>query len=374
MMSQRARVQAPLSQVVLEDGTRTWLVTRYQDVRRFLLDAQLSRSIASAALGPPGPASVMSVTEMDPPLHTRVRSLIGDAFGMQSVERLRPRIQQMANILLDGLVAAGPPADLVAEFCLPLTFAVQCELLGVPAAHRNAVRASSMVRFGPPGATPESIRAAELALHACVIKVIEEKRRRPSGGLFDHLIAARDQHGLIDETELRGIATSLFRDGAFLTAVQIANSVRYLLGAPEDLRLLHEHPTLISRAIEELLRVHSAVNHSMARVATTDVQLGEMTIQAGQTITAALPLANRDDAVFVDPDRVDFARPVNHHLSLGHGIHYCLGAYLARMELQVAFATLMQRLPNLRLAVPDAALERFVVQGARGVLNLPVSW
>ncbi|MGH8906898.1 MAG: cytochrome P450 [Egibacteraceae bacterium] len=365
-----------LPQVVLGDGTRTWLVTRYQDVRRFLLDPRFSRSIASAALGPAGPASVMSVTEMDPPLHTRVRGLAADAFSVQGVERLRPRIQQVVNTLLDGLIAAGPPADLVARFCSPLTFAVQCELLGVPAAYRRAIRASSLVRFGPPGPTPEEARAAELALYASVTQAIEEKRRQPTliTGLFDHLIAARDRHGLIDEAELHWIATSFFRDGAFLTGIQIANSVLCLLGAPDHLRWLRQDAAQLGPAIEELLRLHPAVNHSMARVATVDVRLGGMVLHAGETVTAALPVANRDDAAFADPDRLDLARPINRHLSLGHGIHYCLGAPLTRVQVRVALATLLDRFPNLRLAVPADQLRRFAIQGARGVLNLPVSW
>jgi len=368
------QARAPLPQVVLEDGTRTYLATRYADVRRLLPHTQFSRSIASAARGAPGPALAMSVTEMDPPMHTRIRRLVAGAFTARRIERLRPRIKQIARALLDGMIAAGPPADLVSRYAAPLTFEAQCEVLGVPAPYRGTIRAWSVARSGQPGATPEKTQAAELRLHACVTQVLMDKRCRPSGGLFDQLIAARDQHGLIDETELRGIAASLFFDGHFLTAMQIANSVLCLLESPDALRLLSADPGLISRAVEELVRLHPAVNHSMPRVATADLELGDMTIRAGEAVTAALPLANRDDAVFTQSDQLSLSRPANRHLSFGHGIHYCLGAHLARVELQVALTVLLQRLPGLRLAVPSIGLDWFVTQGARGVQALPVCW
>lgn len=150
--------------------------------------------------------------------------------------------------------------------------------------------------------------------------------------------------------------------------MQIANSVRCLLIRPDHWRLLHDaQSTLISRASEELLRLDPGVNHSLPRVATGDVELGGMTIPAGETVIAALPVANRDDAVFAQPEQLDFARPINRHLSFGHGIHYCLGAYLARVELQVGLGALLRRLPSLRLAVRDTELRPFVTQGARGV-------
>lgn len=316
----------------------------------------------------------MSVTEMDPPAHARVRRLVAGAFTARGIERLRARIERIADRLLDQLVAAGPPVDLVEWFCAPLAFAAQCEVLGVPVAHRSTIRTWAVARSGQPGTAPETIQAAEFQLHAHVTRVITEKRRWPGKGLFDHLIAARDRHDLIDETELRGIAASLFFDGHFLAATQIANSVRCLLRHPDHLRLLQAHSSLISRAAEELLRVSPSVNHSMSRVATADVDLGGMRIRAGETMTAALPLANRDAAVFARPDQLDFVRPVNQHLSFGHGIHYCLGAHLARVELQIALTALLHRLPGLRLAVPDRTLSPFATQGACGVLTLPVSW
>lgn len=369
----RARTQLP--QVTLADGTRTWLATRYGDVRGFFADSRLSRSVASAR-GVVGAARALSVTELDPPMHTRIRKLAAGAFSTEGVERLRPRIEQIARALLDGLTAAGPPADLAERFCAPLTFTAQCELLGVPEAYRPILRTWYPVALSSrPGSTPEAVQIGESQLYACTTQILAHKRRQPGSGLFDQLIAARDRHDLLEERELHGVAASFLLDGAFLAATQITNSVRYLLKHPDQMRLLQAHPTLISRAAEELLRLRSAVNHSLSRVATADVELGgTIIIRAGEAVTAALPVANRDAAVFACPGELNLARPVNRHLTFGHGIHYCIGAHLARVELQVGLATLLQRLPSLRLAVPGTELQPFVTQGARGVRALPVSW
>jgi cytochrome P450 len=198
-------------------------------------------------------------------------------------------------------------------------------------------------------------------------------RGAPGRALFNQLLDACDR-GLIDEQELQGIAASMFRDGHFLAATQIANCMVYLFDHPQLLALLRERPALLKAAVEELLRLCPAINHSMSRVAVERTELAGVTVPLGTTVTASLPAANRDTCAFANPDELDLQRPGRRHLSFGRGVHFCLGAHLARVELQTALHTLLTQMPRLRLATPRTRLRPFVTQGARGVLELPVAW
>lgn len=363
---------SPPRRVTLPDGTPTWLVTRYHEVRAFLADPRFSRAIASAEHGLAGPALRMSITEMDRPLHTRIRRLVASGFSVRAVQRVRPFIQRTATGLLDEMIAAAPPADLLAAYAAPLTFAAQCEVLGVPPGDRADVRRWSTARSGQPGTSPEAVAEAELGLHACVALIVDEVRRHPTGRLFDELIVAHDRDGRLDETELHGIAASLFFDGHFLVATQIANAVLDLFASPDRLSDLRSGRAQIEPAVEELIRFDPAINHSMTRVATCDLEIGGRTVRAGESVTASLPACGRDGTVFEHPATLDFDRRAGHrHLAFGRGIHFCLGAHLARAELQIALATLLARLPALQ---PVGTPEPFTTTGARGVLTLPVSW
>jgi cytochrome P450 len=373
-MSSPAAARNIPAQVILDDGTRTQLLVSYHQIRELLTSDRFSRAVASAERGLPSPTLEHSVTEMDPPTHTRIRKRLAGSYSARSVERLRGRVEAIAGGLVDDLLQARPPADLVRRFCAPLTFAAQCELLGIPQAHRERLRRWSVARLEDPGATPEAVHAAEAKLHRGVCEVLRELRRAPGQGLFHRLIDACDGSGLIDDQELHGIATSMFRDGHFLAATQIANSVLYLLDHRQLLALLREHPALLDPAIEELLRLCPAVNHSMSRVAIEETELGGVTVPAGTTVTASLPAGNRDGCAFASPDEFDIGRAGNQHLSFGRGIHYCLGAHLARVEIDTALRTLLRRLPGLRLAKPAGQLQQFVTQGVVGVVELPVVW
>ncbi|MEA2187237.1 MAG: hypothetical protein QOK16_2248 [Solirubrobacteraceae bacterium] len=365
---------AVTAQVILADGTRTHLLVSYHQIRELMTSDRFSRAIASAELGLRGPTLDYSVTEMDQPKHTRIRKLLAGSYGARSVERLRGRVEAIAAGLADDLLEAGPPADLVSGFCAPLTFEAQCELLGVPQPYRERLRGWSVARCEHPGPEPKAVRAADSALYRGVREVLQELRSAPGKTLFHQLIEACDGSGLIDDEELHGIATSMFRDGHFLAATQIANSVLYLLDHPQLLTLLREQPALLVPAIEELLRLCPAVNHSMARVAVQETELSGVTVPAGATVTASLPAANRDGCAFADPDAFDIDRAGNQHLSFGRGIHYCLGAHLARVEIQTALRTLLERMPGLRLATSTSRLQPFVTQGAIGSGELPVAW
>jgi len=269
-------------------------------------------------------------------------------------------------------VFSGPPSDLLRSYAAPLTFASQCEVLGVPVARRATARHWSTARSGRPGTAPEAICAAEFELHACVVTIIAELRRTPGTGLLDRLIVAHDRDGLLDEAELHGIGASLFFDGHFLVATQIANAVLDLLASPEQLRDLRTGYVPIGRAVEELIRFNPAINHSMTRIATCDLEIDGVAIRAGELVTASLPATNRDATVFDDPAALSFDRPSNNrHLAWGHGIHFCLGIHLARAELQVALTSLLSRFPALQVA---GTPESFTTTSARGVLALPVTW
>jgi cytochrome P450 len=365
-----------LTQLVLGDGTPTVLVTRHDDVCQFFLDRRLSRASASAAAAAAGPLLAMSVTELDPPLHTRLRAVLNAGWSARRVNRLRRSLELTAKELLDAMVAAGPPLDLVAAMCVPFSFSAHFEVLGVPARFRDSIQSFLQARAAHllGGVSRERIHSTEVGLYEEVARVVDAVRATPGRGLLDDLVAAADRDGLLDESELRGVAASMLLDGHFLASAQIANAVACLLSDPRHIPVLRNDADLMDSAVEEFLRLEPSVNYSLARVATTDVRLRSGTIHAGQTVTA-LPLhANRDPAMFAEADDVVLRRGPNPHLSFGRGIHFCLGAHLVRLEIRVCLEELLRRLPELRLAVPASELQRFAIQGARGVLTLPVAW
>lgn len=360
--------------MTLADGTRTRLLFDYRQSRELLMSDVFSRAAASAGRGQRSLTLQHSVTEMDRPQHTRIRRLLAGSYAARGVERLRDSVEAIAAGLAGDLLAAGPPADLVERFCAPLTFAAQCELLGVPDRHRRRLRRWVVARSEASTSSAEEVRAAEAYLHRGVGEVLRELRSTPGASLLHGLIEACDTHAVIDEEELHGIATSMFRDGHFLAATQIANSMLYLLDRPGLLAMLKQRPELIVPATEELLRLCPAINHSMSRVAIADTTLCGLAVPAGATFTASLPAANRDGSRFEYPHEFDLDRPANRHLSFGHGIHYCLGAHLTRVEIHTALRTLLERLPGLRLSAPTSRVQHVVTQGAVGVRELPVTW
>ena len=359
--------------VTLPDGHVSWLVSRYGDVRDFLADPRFSRAIASAARGFAGPVMRMSITEMDRPSHTRIRRLLSAGFAAPDVQRVRPFIERTAAALLDEMLATGPPADLIASYAAPLTFAAQCELLGVPPGQRTELGRWSKARAGEPGSNRDELPVAEARLHACVAKILAELRSHPGEGLFDELLAAEARHALPAEVELTGVAASLLLDGPFFVAMQIANAVVDLLASPDHLHALRHGSVAMARAVEELIRLNACINTSMTRVATCDLQLGGVTIRAGESVTATMPAANRDETVFghtaatLDLQRCADAR----HLGFGHGMHFCLGVNLARAEVQIALSALLPHLADIRIA---GTPEPFRTAAAIGLATLPITW
>ncbi|AGZ43862.1 cytochrome P450 [Actinoplanes friuliensis] len=374
----RLRKQEPLTRIRLPFGEDAWLATRYQDVRTVLGDPRFSRA---ASVGRDEPRTTprqvgTGILAMDPPDHSRLRRLVAKAFTARRVELLRPATAGIANELVDTMIASGPPADLVETFSTPLPVRVICRLLGVPPTDQGLFRTWSEAIVSTTSLPPEQIMEYLGNLHAYMAGLIAQRRDEPSDDLIGALVQARDaDNDRLTEQEMVELAAGLLAAGHETTVTQISNFVYVLLTHPEQLALLRSRPELVPGAVEELLRyVPLGAASAFARYATEDVELGGVLIRAGDPVISALSSANRDSEVFADPDELDLARGANPHLGFGHGVHHCVGAQLARMELQVAMETLLTRLPGLDLAVAEKELVWKSGLLVRGLRALPVTW
>jgi cytochrome P450 len=375
--------------VTLADGHDAWLIVGYEEAKRALNDPRLSKDMHAAlassdgavvAEGLPGPSFARHMLTVDPPDHTRLRRLVSSAFTPRRVEGLRGRVQALIDELLDAIEAAGPSArvDLIASFAFPLPFTVICELLGVPPTDR-ADLGRGLGALLVPTATPEEYAHAKAASDAVVgmlEALVERKQREPDDALVSALIAARDGNERLTTQELLSTIFQLIVAGHDTTAGLIGNGVVALLRHPDQLARVRSDPsgTAIAAAVEELLRYDAPVPHATFRYTVAPVAFGDVTIPAGTQVLISLAAANRDAVQFDEPDRVDVDRPPTRHLAFGYGTHFCLGAPLARMEGQLALTSLLQRFPDLRLAVADDSLRWGHGDGLvlRGLTELPV--
>ena len=354
--------------VTLADGHAAWLIVRHEEARAALNDPRFSKDMLAAmasspdvvAEGLPGPDFARHMLTVDPPDHTRLRRLVSAAFSPRRIEGLRPRAQGIVDGLLDDMAARDPDAitDLVAAFAFPLPFTVICELLGVPEPDRAALGHGLTSMLVPTSTAEEHARAKEASdgVVAMLGALVEEKQRAPGDDLVTGLINARDGEERLTTQELLSSLFQLIVAGHDTTTSLIGNSVVALLQNPNELAELRADPSKIPAAVEECLRFDAPVPHATFRYAVEPVALGDVTIPAGAQVIICLAAANRDAAQHPDPDVLDLDRPEARHLAFGHGIHHCLGAALARMEAQVALGSLLQRFPNLRLAVPVSDL------------------
>ncbi|MFD9307560.1 cytochrome P450 [Streptomyces sp. NPDC060048] len=370
------RESCPVARVDLPTGDWAWLATQYEDVRAVLNDARLSRA-ATTRPGAPrlGPASPEpdSIMAMDPPDHTRLRRLLASVFTGRQAERMREGIVRTTEELLDVIEESGKPADLVPMLARPLPITVICDLLGVPEADREAFRdwTDAALTLAPSAAGAVTDARTQLAEYLAAL--VEDKRRTPGGDLLSGLIEAQAQERL-SQGELIAVAATLITAGYHTVANSFANSVVALLRHPEQLDPLRGADRFPLAAVEELLRwTPGPVSGGTIRIATEEVKIGSVIVKPGEAVIPSTASANRDSAVFPAADELDLTRPENRHIAFGHGIHRCLGAPLARVELQVAFGALLRRFPELRLAVPE---EELVWGGGmiRGVASLPVTW
>jgi cytochrome P450 len=373
------RRSEPVCRVQLPFGPPAWLVTDYLLTKSVLGDARFSRA---AAVGRDNPresvADVSQVAEsllsMDPPEHTRIRKLVGKAFTPRRVEELRPRAADVASCLLDTMVADGPPADLVDSFSFALPAIMICELLGIPEGDRHAFRGWADATVSTTTTTPVQEQDAYLHLVSYLAGLFEARRARPGDDLLTGLVQARDDDDRLSESELLVLAMALLVAGYETTARQITNMTYTLLTHPVQLQQLSRQPELLPGAVEEMLRFNVFASAINPRIATTDVELGDVRVRAGEPVLCSRSSANRDEKVFSRADELDFGRDPNPHVAFGYGPHFCLGANLARMELQVALGTILSRLPRVQIAVPEESLTWHDGTIMRGLAAFPITW
>jgi len=377
-----------LFQAGLDGETKLWFVTRYEDAEAVLLDDE--RFVRDPRLGllpdqlaafeaeyPEALEYVEShMLNRDGEDHKRLRRLVSKAFTPRMIEQLRPRIQEIADDLLDPVVAAGE-MELVSTFAFPLPITVIAELLGVPAADREQFREWSDA-FVRPALTPEdqartmqSMAQFVAYLHA----LFETRRAEPRDDLVSALVAVEDGGDTLSEKELTSMASLLIVAGHETTVSLIGNAVVALLTHPEQRALIENDPALLPRAVEELIRFDGPVERTLNRWAAEDVELGGQTVRRGESVIVVLGAADHDPERFDAPDTLDVtAERDARHLGFGRGSHFCLGAPLARVEAEIALATLFRRLPGLRLAISRDELRWRPVPLFRSLVALPVAW
>jgi cytochrome P450 len=367
----------PVVLAELPDGSLAWLVSGYEHARQMATDPRFSRALAvSSDRAQQGfeAFAAGSISGIDPPEHTRLRKLVASAFTARRVEALRPRVTGIVDDLIDALVSQPQPADLISAFSLPLPVKVICEMLGVPIEDMGQFHTWSDTVLGDWERNSDDVMSAAVDMFSYFGKLIEMKRAEPADDLMTALIAARDQDDRLSEEELMVLGCTVLIGGHETTANQINLSLLTLLDHPAELAKLRADPDLIPGAVEELLRYVRLGGLVPARVTSEDVQIGGVTIPAGETVIPLFGTANRDPSVFTDPDRFDVTRAPANHLGFGIGVHHCLGAQLARMELQEAFRGLLGRLPGLRLAIPAEQLRFKHGMVIHSLCELPVRW
>jgi cytochrome P450 len=378
------REESPVTPVRFPNGDRQWLITRYADVRAALVDPRLHKDWAGKLTGPdwsPDPVTgylSRHLLNSDPPDHTRLRSLVSKAFTARRVAGLRPRVEAVTAALLDSmqdrLRAGEAEVDLIEAFAFPLPVIVICELLGVPADDRDRFKEWSHAMLASVG-EPGQFRAAATSMYYYFRDLLEQKRQAPADDLVSALIAVRDADDpadAFDERELVAMLFLLLVAGHETTANLIASGTLALLTHPAELGRLRRDPALLPGAVEELLRFVNPLNHATERFTLEPVEIGGVTIPAREWVLCVTSSANRDPLRFADPDRLDVGRDAGGHVAFGHGIHYCLGAPLARLEGEIAFGSLLARFPALSLAVDPAELRWRPSSLIHGLETLPV--
>ncbi|ETK31377.1 cytochrome P450 [Microbispora sp. ATCC PTA-5024] len=360
-------------------GVDVWVVSRYADVREVLSDPQ--RFPIAGPLAFRGPAAPpMSDAELaylragnllswDPPEHTRLRRMLTGEFTVRRMRRLEPRIREIVDDHLDAMERQGPPADLVTSFALPIPSLVICELLGVPYEDRDGFqhRTRRMLDLSVP---LDERRAVQLESRAYMEELVARKRAEPDDALLGMLV--REHGDELTDAELSGIGTLLLLAGHETTSNMLALGTLALLRNPGQLKLMRDEPERVDGAVEEMLRWLSIVHSGTAKITTTEVTIGGQRIGPGEVVVCALPAANRDPSLVSDPETLDLTRDAAGHVAFGHGVHHCLGAPLARMEMRIAFPALLRRFPTLRTTGADPDFRSFTI--VYGLAALPVEW
>lgn len=373
----RLRADDPVSLVRCPAGMDAWLVSRYQDIREMLADQRLSsRAAGSNHMLPsydmcdPLPGFMI---QLDGEEHARLRRLLIGEFTVRRMEALRPYIQKITDEHIDAMLA-GSSADLVRDFALPIPMSVICEMLGVPYEDHEALQLDSevLMSFEVDEAPRE---AASQRLEDYLAELIRQRIAEPQDDLLSRLIArGNETERPLSVEELATLGVLLLAAGHETTANMIALSMLVLLENPERMAALRAAPDTIGTAVEELLRYLSVIQFGLLRYATEDLTIGGTAVKAGEWLVAAVPSGNRDESVYAAPDTVDLGRQARTNLAFGFGAHVCIGAQLARIELQVALSTLLRRIPGLRLEKPLAQSEFKLNDIVYGLRSMPVAW
>ncbi|MGW0826304.1 cytochrome P450 [Streptomyces sp. NPDC002845] len=374
------RAKCPVAKVQLPSGDDGYVVSRYEDVRTVLADPRFSRAAMLAegaprlTAAPPMPGSLFT---MDPPEHTRLRKLVSREFTARRVQNLRPRIQQLTDDLLDGMEKLSPPVDLNPVFAFPLPVMVICELLGVPFEDRDRFRGWSDAFVSLTSHTAEEVMEQRMSMVQYLGELVRRKREEPADDLMSALVSVHDEDGdRLSEHELITMGITLLVAGHETTVSMIGTCVLTLLRHPEHLAVLRERPEAIDHVVEELLRINPIGDGGPFRITLEDVEIAGSTIPKGSGVIAAVASANQDADRFgeatgdFDPSRSSATA----HLAFGHGAHFCLGAALARAELQIAISSLLRRFPRLSLADEVGNLTMTSGMMVHALNRMPVTW
>ncbi|WP_232837217.1 cytochrome P450 family protein [Lentzea terrae] len=376
------RAEGPVQEVHLPRGLKVWLVTRYEEAKIALTDPRISKDVTAgghvfelhsppdAERRPPASTFSANMLNMDPPHHTRLRKFVTKAFTARRIELMRPRVQEIAAELIAKLTD-GDEVDLLEAFAFPLPITVICELLGIPIDNRDEFRewSNTLLSYG----TQEQIAEASGKMAQFLIGHVDRvANEEPDDTFFSALVHADESGDRLNHAELVSMAFLLLVAGHETTVNLIGNAVLALLRNPDQLQILKDRPELIPASTEEFLRLEGPVNIATFRYTAEPVELGGVTIPADELVMVSLIAANRDPEKYENADQLDVTRSAQGHVAFGHGIHFCLGAPLARLEFDVALTQLLARFPNLQLAAEPETMVWRDSTLIRGLHTLPV--
>jgi cytochrome P450 len=379
----KLRAEEPVARVVTPYGDEAWLVTRHDSVKTVLHDPRFSRAAAVALYDrlPRSSAHVPRVNPLstiDPPEHSRLRQVIAGAFTKRRVQQHRERSTEIANELIDEMIAAGPPADLERDFARRFPILSLSEIFGIPRSECVQVKEATAPIVSRRGYTEEQIADAHTRLQVYLTALLDQKRRHPEDDFLTTLVQAQNgKHRITDEELVFLVASLLINDSV---ASQVSSCMYLLLTQPDQLAWLRTHMDRMPQAVEELLRFTPLApdapsgGQGHVRYAIEDIEIDGVTIAAGEWVLPSIISANRDERVFPDADKLDLTRIRNRHIAFGFGTHHCPGTAMGRMQLQVSVDTLLTRFPNLRLATSEDEVTWRIGNMNRGPITLPVMW
>jgi cytochrome P450 len=373
-------IEQDVSEVTLDgSGLRIWTITGYHTIRRLLTDPRVSASrkhdnFPFYFVAPPEYRTETSFIGYDGPEHTSTRRKAAITFTYRQVQRLRARIEEIVDDHLDLLLSLEPPVDFHRIFSLAVPMTVICELLGIPQDKHDFFIKHGTALLGGHSSTEER-QAAIVEVNAYIQDLIDLKKREPGDDLLSRAMADYEASGEeYTDRDLFNMVRLLMNGGHETTASQISLGTAYLLEHPDQLEKLLGNPDLVKPAVEELVRIATIGDTAVPRVALEDIEIGGQTIKKGDGILCLILAANRDPEIFPEPEKVDIERGSRKHLGFGHGVHHCIGADLARVELEIVWAKLFQRIPTLKLATPFLDIPRKEGAVIYGLWGLPVTW